>query len=120
MEVSVTACSAFAWLKPIQRTQRWGGSAVGCEVLEQRRLLSGGTLDPTFGTGGFVTREISLLGSTARAVVVQADGRIVAAGQTSNGGLALARFTVDGTLDPTFGINGIVTTNDVGSRFDAV
>ena len=55
----------------------------------------------------------TLRASQARAVAVQADGKIVAAGEVDGGGqsnFALARYLPDGTLDPTFGTGGMVTT----------
>ena len=67
------------------------------------RYTTAGELDPSFGGGGVL---ISRLG-TARDVVVQPDGKIVAAGYDSSG-MALARYRRDGTLDPTFGGDGTV------------
>ncbi len=75
------------------------------------RYLSDGTLDATFGTGGQVTTSFGVA-AEGRAVVVQPDGRIVAAGKAlvTNGDFALARYDASGTLDPTFGTGGLVTT----------
>jgi uncharacterized delta-60 repeat protein len=83
------------------------------EALEDRLLLSGpGDLDPTFGTGGEVLGTFS---SGAHPVKIQADGKIVVGGQ-GNGAFALARYNaVDGSLDPTFGSGGKVTTGVSGS-----
>jgi uncharacterized delta-60 repeat protein len=69
---------------------------------------SPGDLDPTFGTGGKVTNDFVGGHDQARALVVQADGRLVTAGLASTGeatdlDFALARHNPDGTLDPTFG-----------------
>jgi hypothetical protein len=52
-----------------------------CEVLEARRLLAAGGLDPSFGGDGTVTLELGpdLIG-TAYASVVQPDGKTVIAG----------------------------------------
>jgi uncharacterized delta-60 repeat protein len=71
-----------------------------------------GVLDPAFGAGtGIVTTSIGM-SAGADAVVVQPDGKIVAAGgvaQANNSeDFALARYEADGTLDPTFGSGGIV------------
>jgi uncharacterized delta-60 repeat protein len=75
------------------------------EALEDRCLLSGGALDPTFGSGGMVTGSMS---GFPAPVVVQPDGKIVVAGRT--GGqtydFELARYNPDGSLDGTFGLNG--------------
>jgi uncharacterized delta-60 repeat protein len=74
------------------------------EALEDRCLPSAGILDPTFGSGGLVTTPAA--GSGARAVIVQPDGKILAAG----GDFTLVRYNANGTLDTTFGNNGLVQT----------
>jgi len=81
-----------------------------------------GQLDPSFGAGGTVVTEFPSSYSGARAVAVQADGRIVAAGfaHTDNSiisDFALTRYDSSGALDPTFGTGGRVRT-DFGGRFD--
>ena len=53
--------------------------------------------------------------ATARAVAIQANGRIVVAGSitdlnTFNDDFALARYNTTGALDSTFGTGGLVTT----------
>jgi uncharacterized delta-60 repeat protein len=79
------------------------------------RYGSDGTLDDTFGGDGKVTTVIGDADAAhANAVVLQSDGKIVAAGQTQVGGedrFALARYNTDGTLDDTFGEDGRVTTS---------
>lgn len=67
-------------------------------------------LDPTFGNGGKVTVPFSGGSSEANAVLVQPDGKIVAAGNTA-ADFALVRCNADGSLDTTFGTGGIVTTD---------
>ncbi|MDQ0312841.1 putative delta-60 repeat protein/putative repeat protein (TIGR01451 family) [Kitasatospora herbaricolor] len=69
-----------------------------------------GDLDPGFGTGGRVTTDFGGSGDEARALAVQADGRIVAAG-VRDGDFALARYNTDGSLDAGFGTGGRVTTD---------
>jgi len=81
-----------------------------------------GELDPRFGVGGTAMTEFPSSYSGARAVAVQADGRVVAAGfaHTDNSILqdvALVRYDPSGVLDPTFGDGGRVRT-DFGGRFD--
>ena len=73
------------------------------------RYTRSGALDQTFGTGGKVTTDFQRP-STAFAVALQPDGRIVAAGGT-RGGVALARYNPNGSLDPTFGDGGKVVTD---------
>jgi len=81
-----------------------------------------GQLDPSFGAGGTVVTEFPSSYAGARAVAIQADGRIVAAGFAHTNDsiisdFALTRYDSNGALDPTFGIGGRVRT-DFGGRFD--
>jgi len=74
-----------------------------------------GTLDPSFGSGGMVTTTFGPTADLMYAVVLQPDGKIVVAGgsgliQQRDDVFALARYRPDGTLDPTFGSGGKVTT----------
>ena len=80
------------------------------------RFNANGTLDASFGTGGIVTTAFGV-SAEATSAVVQADGKIVAAGFANlNGGesFALARYNSNGTLDTTFGTGG-----KVGTAFDS-
>ena len=77
------------------------------------RYNSNGALDATFGTGGKVKTTFANFDG-ARAVAIQSDGKIVAAGfaHLVNGDFdfALARYNSNGTLDTTFGTGGKKTT----------
>src|SRR5215213_1161685 len=73
-----------------------------------------GALDVSFGTGGKVTTDTGGADNEILAVAIQADGKIVAAGYSSNGAdddFTLARYNANGTLDSSFGTGGIVKTN---------
>ena len=74
-----------------------------------------GSLDNSFGTSGKVTTDFGGSLDGAYDLAIQADGKIIAAGRnydsTGSGGLAMARYNADGTLDTDFGTGGIVTTN---------
>ncbi|MEV5973445.1 calcium-binding protein [Streptomyces sp. NPDC051921] len=75
------------------------------------RYTPDGSLDPTFDGDGKVVTEIDVNAiETALAVVVQPDGRIVAGGE-SIGVWSLVRWNPNGSQDPTFGGDGIVTTS---------
>ncbi len=79
-----------------------------------------GDLDASFGMGGVLTTNFGGTYDWAYGVAVQPDGRIVAAGVSNAGGtydFALARYTADRSLDPTFGNGGTVTT-DFGGSYD--
>jgi uncharacterized delta-60 repeat protein/uncharacterized repeat protein (TIGR01451 family) len=71
-----------------------------------------GSLDSTFGVSGTVTTDFGGF-DYGQAVAIQSDGKIVAVGGT-DGDFALARYEDDGSLDSTFGINGIMTTYSGG------
>jgi uncharacterized delta-60 repeat protein len=78
-----------------------------------------GSLDRSFGTGGRVTTDFGGGGAQATALVVQTDGKLVAAGLTHTDAgedFALARYRRDGTLDSTFGVGGKVTTDFAGGN----
>lgn len=70
-----------------------------------------GMLDATFGTGGIVTTSVLTGYNNALTTVVQPDGKIIAAGNvgvTSNYDVGVVRYNEDGSLDPTFGLGGMV------------
>jgi len=78
-----------------------------------------GQLDATFNGGAprIGTNAQGLAWSTQSVrvpAVVQADGRIVVAGQRA-GAATLARFNADGTLDTTYGTGGFVTARFAGT-----
>ena len=79
-----------------------------------------GSLDTDFDTDGKVITPIGTGFDEIHAMVLQADGRIVVAGRSSNSlnmDFALARYLTDGTHDTTF--NGIgKTTIAMGSGSD--
>jgi uncharacterized delta-60 repeat protein len=110
-------------IKPLLRNcNDRGGSAVRSglrpatvDALESRVLLALVAADPSFGGGdGIATAVFAGMGGLARAVAVQPDGKVIAAGGvTTNGNpddtdLAIARFNADGSLDRTFGGTGMV------------
>ena len=89
-----------------------GQCAVGATVFCLARYTSNGSVDATFDGDGNLTTAIGT-GAFAGAVVVQSDGKIVAAGGCIVGGVAsfcLARYSGSGSLDPTFDGDGTVTT----------
>lgn len=73
------------------------------------RVESDGSPDTSFSTDGRFTLDFGGNDDTCAAVAVQADGRIVVAGTTSDGAtsnFALARFHPSGALDASFGTGG--------------
>jgi uncharacterized delta-60 repeat protein len=82
------------------------------------RYLQDGTPDSTFGFGGI---QITDCGTGSldypRSLAIAADGKIVVGGSKTNSALSdfvVVRYNTDGSLDGSFGVSGIVST-DFGS-----
>lgn len=82
------------------------------------RYKSNGDLDETFGSGGKVVTGSTTIHESVRAMVVNAKGEIVLAGDTNtaepgnlNYDFLLARFDRDGNVDASFGVDGLVFTD---------
>lgn len=75
------------------------------------RLNADGTLDNSFGTGGFSEQEISTADDFAYAVTPLSNGQMILAGTAVDGSFnnqpVLVRLNADGSLDDTFGTNGV-------------
>lgn len=85
------------------------------------RYNSNGTLDSTFGSGGKVTTDFITTENVARAVVIQADNKIVVGGYANilhqfgwDVDFALVRYNSDGSLDTSFDTDGKLTTDVIG------
>jgi len=100
-----------------------GGNSWGNGNSVLARYNSNGTLDTSFGTGGFVS--VSTPGG-AVALALQADGQIVVVGTVQvvlqnplppptlamwPTDVAIARFNSDGSPDTTFGSSGVTVAN---------
>jgi uncharacterized delta-60 repeat protein len=86
------------------------------------RYNADGSLDAGFGSGGVVNSSVAGQAELGVAVFPSTgspnDGKIVAVGQSSNGG-TIARFNANGSLDSTFGTGGVVSTN-ISLRAEAI
>jgi uncharacterized delta-60 repeat protein len=77
-----------------------------------------GVLVPSFGSGGTVRTQIAGYSNQAVAVALQVDGKIVVAGNEDSqggGGMTVARYRVDGSLDRSFGTDGIARVESVSA-----
>jgi uncharacterized delta-60 repeat protein len=78
------------------------------------KCTEGGMPDASFGTNGIVVYDIGNgAADEMNAMLLQPDGKLLCAGKTVRNGtvcFGLARFTAAGSLDPTFGTGGEVTT----------
>ena len=82
------------------------------------RLNVNGSLDATFGGGGIVETQVGpsggSFGAVASVLALQADGKILLAGQNSEvpgASGAMARYDANGQLDNTFGSGGVAVTS---------
>jgi uncharacterized delta-60 repeat protein len=91
------------------------------QVLAVRRYDSDGNPDKTFDGDGLVTTSFDNFFSSADSLALQPDGKIVAAGTSSNGSnpnFALTRYHPDGSLDHTFSGDGKLTTDFANNSRD--
>ena len=72
------------------------------------RLNSGGSNDGTFGDSGMIFRELSPDYDRAQNLAIQGDGKLVISGQYDDNQAMLARFDSNGSVDTTFGSNGLL------------
>lgn len=84
------------------------------------RLNSNGTLDTSFGTNGKVITTLnSSYSDLITDLIIEPDGKIIAGGFTSSENtpwMCMVRYLSNGTIDTSFGTNGIVINNDDNSR----
>ena len=86
------------------------------------RFTPDGGLDAEWGDKGLVTTPVGTGRSQIFDVLVQPDGRVLAAGVARDGGrdsFTLARYDDRGALDRSFGAEGVVFT-PVGTGFSAI
>jgi uncharacterized delta-60 repeat protein len=85
------------------------------------RYNTNGSLDTSFSTDGKVTTDLGTPDEVAVSIVLQSNGKIVAAGRAGDGSdydFAVVRYNTDGSLDTSFSADGIVITATSAS-FDA-
>jgi uncharacterized delta-60 repeat protein len=89
------------------------------------RYNTNGTLDTSFGSRGRTIIAFTNFINAPSAMALQPDGKIVEVGTASSADgtlseFAVARFNTNGTLDSSFGVGGMVTTNFVGVMLGGV
>ena len=93
------------------------GAAPQTQRFMTMRLNVNGAPDTSFGTDGKVITPVTGRGDTARAVALQADGKIVVAGSSNNQvnpNFAAVRYNANGTQDASFGTASILTVDFFG------
>jgi uncharacterized delta-60 repeat protein len=92
-----------------------GGSVPGDHGLLIARYLPNGSPDQSFGDGGYVETQVGDW-AFAEAVALESDGKLVVGGVSYQGDpsvlseFTLARYNPDGSLDTSFGTEGITNT----------
>jgi len=95
-----------------------GTATLGVSQFSTMRLNTNGTPDSSFGTDGRVNTAITAQSDTAKAVALQADGKIVVAGSSANQlnrNFAAVRYNTNGTLDASFATASMLTVDFFGS-----
>ena len=90
-----------------------GGIVLGVLDMVVMRHLANGMPDTTFGSGGVVALDLFNNVDRVRDLVVRPDGRILLAGVVAMSGspeFGMVQLNVDGSLDQSFGTNGVVST----------
>jgi uncharacterized delta-60 repeat protein len=100
--------------------------AVGYSVQQAQKEVSlmrfnaNGSVDSSFGLNGFTEMNVGPIHSTAKAVCLQADGKILVTGYYDNNffnDAFIARFDTTGDPDSTFGNTGLITYV-IGTQYD--
>lgn len=90
-------------------------SASNANLLTTFRLRPDGSLDSTFGIGGFVHTEVPISGEDSAQAACLSDGRILVArmapGTGTDRNIQLIRLTPNGALDTTFAGTGFLTVD---------
>ena len=102
-----------------------GGNAEFTSRFGLARFDADGTPDATFHGDGKVVTNFTKWDDSASDLIIQADGRIVAAGVAGYGWdsvatFAIVRYDLDGTLDGSFGRGGKVRTRFRASHPDGL
>lgn len=133
---SVRRGRGFAYTVAIQRVPAvtgeerivvggWSDYSSSTTVFTMMRLKPNGATDTSFGSSGRVYTSFLGFGDQIRHLVIDSTNRIVAAGITNSANsscgsyvtdLGLARYTQDGTLDPSFSGDGRQTADIYGGN----
>ena len=99
-------------LNPDRMKHRYTLLFISTSFLATIMCAQPGALDPLFGTGGWLGLDGggTLIAETAYDMEIQPDGKIVMIGYFADQQVVV-RYMPDGSLDPSFGIGGIVDTN---------
>jgi uncharacterized delta-60 repeat protein len=83
------------------------------------RYNANGTLDSSFGNGGFITVQIGANDTDLNAAVVMSNGKIGVSGSINNGGVdqtVVIRLDQNGRYDPLFNTTGYISFDILGQN----
>lgn len=95
-----------------------GYSNSGATYFALARYLPNGLLDNTFGTGGKQINYINNQNGGIFKITLQTDGKIIAVGWNSSYDFRIVRYNTNGSLDNTFGTNGVVSIDMLSGSYD--
>ena len=102
------------------RPERGPGISVVTGLFFLTRVNEAGLLDRNFGENGFVATDVGGVDKLS-ALTIQRDGKIVVSGtghKDSRPRMIVARYDSRGSLDRTFGINGLVVRDLEKGQYD--
>lgn len=102
-------------VQPDGRIVAVGSSGAPNQDVAVVRLGPDGQLDPSFGGDGIVAIDFGSTAEEGHAVALQPDGKLVVAGSAGSD-MAVARLLPDGSLDPSFDLDGRRTVDFFGDR----
>jgi len=87
------------------------------------RYNTNGSLDTSFGTNGKVITQVGNSDDQAKSIAIQPNGKLIAAGYSRGidgvKNFVLVRYNADGSLDTTFGNNGMEVST-TGTAFSVI
>lgn len=108
-------------------TTRWIAALVAAALLLPLPVVLGsgvagaaeGDLDTTFGDNGTIDHDVTGGRDVGEAMTIMPDGKVVVVGweflTSDNDDFVVVRYNTDGTLDNTFGGDGVVSVDFVGN-----
>lgn len=114
--ILLTNFGIFANAVAVQGDGKIVAAGYGNDDFALARFNPNGSYDLSFSSDGKVETDFDAGLDVAYSIALQADGKIILAGQSDGGSpglsrIAVARYSSNGSLDPTFDVDGKITTS---------